>query len=276
MTNFRGVARTVTVALYLPACAGDMGDPPCRSLGGGRELCGGTSTVVPITSGDGSALIDARVDAKAVRLLVDTGAEMSVLSPSLVGGADRTLVQVDLCVGELCLKNETVYLWETPFSSATGDHAHGFIGMRTLKDFSVDFDRGASVGFALGSSPCSGPSVPMIFTEYGRPTVGVSLGSQPPTDVAVDTGSSYTLLGQASFDAHSADISGSTPASVCTVNGCTDGAAFTAGIASYCVGPVCESAVPIKYPVFDAVGMSFVSRRNARFDFPAATLAFCE
>jgi hypothetical protein len=60
------------------------------------------------------------------------------------------------------------------------------------------------------------------------------------------------------------------------VDGCQTGVAFTSELPSYCVGSQCESDLTVKYPVFDAVGMTFFARRRAMFDFSASALWFCE
>jgi hypothetical protein len=257
----------------LVACAAN---DDCRYLDTGRELCG-TSATAKVVSSDGSPVVDARLNGKPVRLLIDTGAEMTVISSKFLGAPDRTVTAVDeLCVGSLCLKKEPVYAWETPFSNAEGADSHGFVGMRTLTDFSLSLDHGTSVGLVFGASPCAGDSVPLTFTAQGTPLVSASADGQAAADTPVDTGSVYTLLGQSTVDAlPPASVSPSTPSSLCTVDGCQDSGAFIASLPSYCVGSVCETGLDVKFPVFDAVGMSFLSQRTARFDFPDKQLTFC-
>jgi hypothetical protein len=47
-------------------------------------------------------------------------------------------------------------------------------------------------------------------------------------------------------------------------------------VMSYCVFDTCEDNVPVKYPVFDAVGSSFLFLRRTAFDFPDSSIVFCE
>jgi hypothetical protein len=249
----------------------------CRDIGAYRRLCGEESVTMPILADDGSATIAARWGEHELRVLVDTGAEMTVLSSKLLGVPDQTVtVLTELCIGALCLRNEPVYAWETPFSSTDGSASNGFIGMRTLAAFSLEIDHGSSVTLAFGSRPCAGDSIPLAFGERGTPRVGVGVDVLGASEVGIDTGSVYTLLSQATADSlPSTSLAGEAPASICTVDGCQPSGAFTAELAGYCVGGACESKLGVKYPVFDGVGMTYFARRKTRFDFPDKRLWRC-
>jgi predicted aspartyl protease len=260
----------------LLGCGGVDEERPCTSLGGGRSLCGSQSATVPTISNDGSSLVTAKLDGRGVRVLVDTGAEMTTISSALLGATDKTVVIVDeLCLGDLCLRGEPVYAWETPFSSGDADAINGFVGMRTLKDFTVIYDHGTSITIEHGSMECAGDSVPIELDEYGIPRVEARVGSLASVSIPVDTGSTFSVIGPASAEALGAGLDPKTLASLCTVDGCQNGVAYTAALSSYCVGSACENDVTVKFPVFDAVGMSFLSRLEARFVFPEKVLQLC-
>jgi hypothetical protein len=268
----------VVLALVFLGCSGSSEDEQesCVTLESTRRVCGDKSVTLPFSSSDGSARVNARVNGKAVELLLDTGAEATVLSPSLLGVANETLASADeICFGALCLQNEPVYAWETPFSSASGDGPSGFVGMHTLKELRFELD-GSVALLELGGDACSGTSVPLVFNQYGIPMVDVTAHTLPSASIPIDTGATYTLFSQATSDALDAALEPKEPAPLCTVNGCQPNGAFTSLVPSYCVGTECETDVPVKFPAFDAVGMTYFARRHVQFDFSASSLWFCE
>lgn len=270
--------RTAVIVLGLGflGCSGSSDDEePCVTLEGSRRVCGEKSVTLPFASNDGSARVSARVNGKAVELLLDTGAESTVLSPSLLGVADETLATADeICFGDLCLENEPVYAWETAFSSASGPGPSGFVGMHTLEELRFELD-GAHATLGLGGYACSGTSVELVFSELGIPMVDVTAHTLPAASIPIDTGATYTLFSQATSDALDAALEAKEPAPLCTVNGCQPNGAFTSLVPSYCIGSECEPDLPVKFPAFDAVGMTYFARRHVQFDFSDASLRFC-
>lgn len=248
----------------------------CVTLETTRRICGAKSVTLPFTSSDGSARVAATVNGKDVELLLDTGAEATVLSPSLMGVADETLANVDeICFGDLCLENEPIYAWETPFSAASGEGTNGFVGMHTLKHLGLALDHAESATLSRYAEPCTGTSVPLGFDEHGIPLVDVSPHTLPASNISIDTGATYTLLSQATSDALEAALTDPQPAPLCTVAGCQATGAFTAVLSSYCVGNECENDLDVKFPAFDAVGMTYFGRRRVVFDFEGSSLWFC-
>jgi predicted aspartyl protease len=215
------------------------------------------------------------VNGQAVELLLDTGAEATVLSPGLLGVADETLGSAEeICFGEMCLQNEPIYAWETPFSSASGEGPSGFIGMHTLKELRFELD-GTQATLALGGGACSGTSVELVFSEFGIPMVDVTAHTLPVASIPIDTGATYTLFSQATSDALGVALEPKEPAPLCTVDGCQPNGAFTSLVPSYCIGSECETDVSVKFPAFDAVGMTYFARRHVQFDFSDSLLRFC-
>ena len=264
--------------LMLTACSSASAEEvTCRPLGGERQLCGSTSVTVPVVSTDQTPVVEARVGGKLVRLLLDTGAEKTTLSSTLLGVPDQVLMKApEICIGKLCLRREEIYAWDTRFSSPDAGATNGFVGMSTLRDFDLTLEHGQAVTLAHGSAPCAGTVVDLGQTDYGSPTASITVGPLEQKDVVIDTGSTFSLLSQSTVAAlDPAALAPKTSASLCTVNGCQDGVAFTAPLAHYCVGAECESDVTVKFPVFDAVGTSFLARRKVSFDFAGNQLWFC-
>ncbi len=265
-----------SLLLALTAACGSEAEPQiCVQLDERRTRCG-DEVVLTSISGTDAPIVQARLNGKPIRLLVDTGAEMTVISSSWLEVPDQVLTRAkSLCFGELCLRGEPIYAWETPFSSAEPEGINGFVGMSTLELFTLSFD-GDSIELAAGSAPCPGSPVPLTFTDYGSPRVDVTVAELSFPGTVIDTGALFTLLSDGTVQAlPPSTLTNSEPSEVCTVNGCTPGA-FVSNLSRYCVAHRCIDQLPVKHPVFDAVGMSFLAQTPVSFDFPGATLSFCE
>jgi hypothetical protein len=211
-------------------------------------------------------------------VLIDTGAQDPIISSSFLGVTDATWIRTqELCFGELCLRGEQVFAQDTEFSQPDAGATNGFIGMRTLRHFIVEFDHDQSVHFAQGASACAGSDSALTFGPEGTPFVDISIDGHDFPSVTVDSGSTYTVLSQASVDLLDPYVtSQSQIADLCTVNGCMTGVAHTSTVNQYCVFGSCEPNVPVKFPAFDAVGSSFLFLRHTAFDFPGSRLVFCD
>jgi hypothetical protein len=262
--------------LSLLGCSGT--DPnACRNLDNGIPLCGPTSIEVPVESDSSSPVILMKIDGRTLRALVDTGAEAPVVSSSWLGAPDGKWLRThELCFGDLCMKGEQVFAKDTEFSKADDSAINGFIGMRTLRHFIVEFEHGKNVRFTQGADACAGKTNPLTFGPQGTPFVDVTVDGQEMPGVTVDSGSTYTLLSKASvglLDSYVTDQS--ELADLCTVDGCKTGVAHTSVVNTYCVFDSCQESVPVKYPVFDAVGSSFLFLQDTAFDFPHSTIVSC-
>jgi hypothetical protein len=250
----------------------------CRNLDNGIPLCGPSSVEIPLEPGSASPLIAARIDGKDARVLIDTGAQDPIISSSFMGVSDAQWIRThELCFGQLCLEGEQVYAQDTEFSQPDAGSTNGFIGMRTLRHFIVEFEHGANVRLTQGAAACAGSAFPLTFGMEGTPFVDVSVDGHDFPSVTVDSGSTFTVLSQASVAMLDSYVTaqGQT-ADLCTVNGCMTGVAFTSSVNEYCVFGSCEQNVPIKYPAFDAVGSSFLFLRDTAFDFPNSRGVFCQ
>ncbi len=268
----------VLLAWLALGCSSQAADEEaCRALDAKRQLCGATSITLPVVSDDQTPVVQALVNGKPVRLLLDTGAEKTTLSSTLLELPDQVLARLpELCLGKMCLRREEIYAWDSKFSAAAEGEINGFIGMSTLRDFGLTLDHGTEVDLELGGAPCAGQALSLSYTDYGSPEIDVTVDTESQSGVVIDTGATFTLLSQATVASlEPTHLEPKKPASLCTVNGCTDGVAFTAELPVYCAGAVCENDVPVKFPVFDAVGSSFLSRRRAAFDFAGNQLVFC-
>lgn len=112
-----GIALGLTFTLRAFGCSGSNDANESRNLDNGIPLCGPTSVLVPLETGNSSPVIMARIDGRAARVLIDTGAEAPIISASWLGVSDgQWLRSHELCFGELCLRGEQVFAQDTEFS----------------------------------------------------------------------------------------------------------------------------------------------------------------
>jgi hypothetical protein len=270
------------VALFVPlvlfaGCGGaSPGEPPCRVRSDHTQACGPTRVSLEIT-GSGGLVVEGTIDGRHARLLVDTGASRTVISSTLLGVADQTGALSSVCVGDLCFPREPVWAWDTPFSDAAPDAINGFIGMSTLQYLLVGIDHADRVILDSVGTGCRGAASPITFTDPGgTPLVDVRAGTLPEATLALDSGSLFTVLDPTTATALGAELSEVAPASLCTVDGCKDQTASTATLRTYCVFGVCTENLPVKFPIWDAVGLSYLSRFRVDLDFPRKRFVYCD
>lgn len=249
----------------------------CRNLENGIPLCGPDSVEVPLEAGSSSPVIIARINGREARVLVDTGAQAPIISSSWLGVSDAQWIRTEeLCFGELCLEGEQVYAQDTEFSQPDAAAINGFIGMRTLQHFAVEFVHGTSVRFSQKPT-CQGVTHPLAFGDEGTPFADIRIDGHAFSHVAIDSGSTFTVLSQATVDLLAPYVTArGQVADLCTVDGCMTGVAQSSSVKEYCVFDVCEPNVPVKFPAFDAIGSSFLFLQDSVFDFPNGNLAFCD
>lgn len=256
---------------------GCEGTNECRKLDNGNELCGPTSVEVPLEPDSPSPIIIAKLNGRAIRVMIDTGAEAPIISSSWLNTTDDQWVRThELCFADLCMKNEQVFAKDTEFSKGDESAINGFIGMRTLKHFTIEFDHDQALRFIQGGNSCSGETNDLTIGPHGTPFVDINIDGQVFPGVTVDSGSAYTVLSKTTVGLLDTYVTAtSQPADLCTVNGCKTGVANTSSVMSYCVFGSCQTDVAVKYPVFDGVGSSFLFLQHTSFDFPRSTLTSC-
>lgn len=270
-----GVACGVSF-LTLVACGSGGEESQCRVDADRSQTCGPSRVVLPIAENRG-LVVEGTLDGRPVHLLVDTGAERTVVSSTLLGKPDESGALVnELCAGELCFRKEPVWAWDTPFSTDQADGINGFLGMNTLRELIVGIDHGGHVILDSRGTACAGRGSPLTFTEHETPLVKARVGSGAEATLALDTGSLFTVLGPETAGALTGEFANVAPTNLCTVNGCNDSSASTAVLASYCVFDRCTENVPIKFPVWDAVGFSYLLRFRIDLDFRAQSFVYCE
>jgi predicted aspartyl protease len=250
----------------------------CRDLGGGHRACGARMAEVPIIGSDGAFIVAGRVNGRQAELLVDTGADTTVISSQFLAVADQSSRWLDeLCLGDYCLAREAIFAWETPFSSMVAGAPQGFVGMSTLAHLSVSFAFGKQLTIGDGGDGCSGHSVALTLSEVGTPLAAIRLDGSDFGDMTIDTGAARSVLAQATVDRLGGYLKDqAVPTSSCTVFGCSDNSAYLGRVQELCVGDVCARDVEVKFPAWDAVGANWLAGHNVRFDFRQRAVIFCD
>jgi hypothetical protein len=230
---------------------------------------------LPVVAG-GSLVVQGSIQRRPVNLLVDTGAERSIVAPELLGVPEQSGVLVgELCIGDLCLHHAEVWAETTPFSAPGDGEINGLLGMNTLRDFVVGIDHTDSVTLAFHGTPCVGSAHPLTPLDRGLLGVASRIASSDRGTLVLDTGAMQSVLSQATADELVTLLENPQSAPICTIDGCIDGGATTATVPQYCVFDACAAEVTVKYPVWDAVGFGTLNRFRLDLDIPAHNLVFC-
>ncbi|MGH7434624.1 MAG: retroviral-like aspartic protease family protein [Polyangiaceae bacterium] len=250
-----------------------------RGQGSPGTVCGVTSATLPVEPGYGAPVVDATVNGTPVKLLLDTGSSAPLLSSTqLLGAANHTWVSgVDLCVGALCFAGVQAYVENSPFTDGAPGDTQGVMGAAILSDLTYELDHLKAVTLSLGGPSCSGSSVAFTLNAALQPVVAAQFdGVTPSMPVLLDTGATETVLDTATAALLGAQLTaGQQPASVCTVNGCTADGGFESTLQAVCVGAHCAQNVTVKYPAWDAVGVTYFSAFHVAFDNAKTKLVFC-
>ncbi len=267
--------------LLLTAC------DDCESLGGAAEVCGDFNVTLPLA--DHYPVVDATINGEPARVLLDTGVGYNAASPTMgyvsatLLGSQQTHVYVDsVCLGGMCLRDVTMYAVDTPFSEAGEGAINATLGMGLFRRFDLEFDHmeTVSLSYPAGGDPfdvCASPAVPLTDDEFGRPFVdSVTADDQALGALLLDTGAKYTLRDQSTVDAlapylqENAEEEGG-----CSFDGCEDDGYFVSTLNQYCVAETCVENLPVKYPVWNVVGCTYLENFRAVVSFKTNELALC-
>jgi hypothetical protein len=272
----RPVVRRLVVVFLLVASLSCESD--CEYLGEAGGLCGERRVTVPFVAGAaGLPIIEATIAGKPVWLLVDTGASASFVSSSLLGtGGEGWTTIGALCIGGLCLRNHPAWAMDTVFSSAEPGMINGLLGMEALKHFQLELDHGKGLTLSRDKTTCPGPTHQLTFDEHGRPHLEASVDGRSLGTTLLDTGALFTLLSDQAVAGLPYLTDGAASSGGCAITGCTDTGKFTSTAKQFCVNTTCLDAVPVKYPVWDAIGGTFLRRFRTEVDFAGRTVRFCD
>ncbi len=232
----------------------------------------------PIVQMQGWPVVEARIEGRPARILMDTGASSIVVSAALLGLRDRAWhTLAELCIGELCIDEATVWAEDNQLVTATpGDlQVHGLIGMSLLRYGVLELDHGRTIRFGFRDEVCAGTAIPVSFDDSGRPLAAAAIDGAGLGPVLLDSGALYTVLADQTVDRLAPYLRDSAmPTTACDVSGCNQSASLGL-LREVCVGTQCEQMVDVKFPVWDAIGNSFLTRGRYAFHPHASELVRC-
>jgi len=180
-----------------------------------RFADGARTPWLPLAPGRGLVEIDAEVDGRKVRAVVDTGAQLSAVDRRLAAslGLPRTLaapilaygvsgrpalthtVTLDLALPGLAAPGiRAAVLDLVELSQSNGRPFELLIGRNLLSELvlEVDFplDRARFLAAGAYRTPIDGQVIPLIRQAGGAPTLPVSIEGRPPLPLLLDTGAS--------------------------------------------------------------------------------------
>jgi predicted aspartyl protease len=267
----------LTGAAFIAAILTSSCGSNCLELGTAGSVCGEREATVPILEdGQGMPVVAGTLDGVPIRLLLDSGASRILISATLLGQKPEGYRTVSsLCIGTLCLSEATVWARDSVFSAPDVGAINGLIGIDVLGAFLVEFDHGRSVVFNPKAGVCAGTAVPLSLDGNGRPMVAASLDGESLGAILLDTGALYTLFAETTAAKAPYLAESAVSSTGCSIDGCTTGLS-TSQARQVCVGDVCMSDVPVKYPVWDAIGDSFLFQHRVDLDCPRERLIFCD
>ena len=270
----QSLLRLAAATLIVAACGDD-----CTYLDSNAgTLCGADSVETESLKMNALPTLSATLGNRELSLLLDTGAEATVLSASLLSAPDQSYYRLPspLCLGgDFCLEDTRVYAWDTALSSPEVDEINGIIGMDVLRHFAFKLNRGETIGLHRSLPPCNGNNtVPLKYTETGSPTADAHIDNIIFPNFLLDTGAAVCLLTEdtvSALDSYFRDDA--VPSEGCTAAGCND--VFLSHLDRICIGDTCSENVETKYPAWNALGGSFFAAFNLELDFPRDTLRIC-
>jgi predicted aspartyl protease len=193
--------------LPLAACANSSG-PSCVQV---------QNASLPVTfTAQGLPVVDIVVAGQTLHMLVDTGAEITIITPAAAkkipsgfvdggtirmegvnGGLDSQARSVQLMrLGGISVKNEEVFVTKLAIPDNQGNEIDGNIGEDILKNFNIGLDFPHhqldlfSRGGCASAFPWSGPFAPLPFPAgQNGPKITFYIDGQPITGM-VDSGTS--------------------------------------------------------------------------------------
>lgn len=202
-------------------------------------------------------------------MLVDTGANVTIVPESLFGSLQSGSVLIPaMCLQNgICFRNVPVLTANSAFTQDRHGYFNGIIGMDLLAwfDLSIDYKNG-KVYFSdiQGSPSLDQVNVPFVYNN-SIPHTSIDLDGRHYNSIVLDTGSAYTRITPAMYDALSVkpDILFETV----TYNFNNQETVSYVDLDNYCLGDACPLEVLSQIGDWPAVGGSFFREYLTTFKF---------
>jgi len=202
-------------------------------------------------------------------MLVDTGANVTIVPESLFDSSQSGKVRIPkMCLQNgICYRNVSVLTADSAFAQDRQGYFNGIIGMDLLAwfDLSIDYKNGKVYFSDIQGSPSSDQvNVPFVYSN-SIPHTSIDLDGSHYNSIVLDTGSAYTRIIPAMYDALTVkpDILFETVA----YNFNNQEMVFYIDLNNYCVGDACSSKILSQIGDWPAVGGSFFREYLTTFKF---------
>lgn len=202
-------------------------------------------------------------------MLVDTGANGTIVPESLFGSSQSGKVHIpEMCLENgICFRNVPVLTADSAFAQDRHGYFNGIIGMDILAwfDLSIDYKNG-KVYFSDIQEPPSPDQVAVPFVYSNSiPHTSIDLDGTQYDSILLDTGSAYTRITLAMYDALTVkpDILFETV----TYNFNNQETVSYIDLSNYCAGEGCPSGILSQIGEWPAVGGSFFREYLTTFKF---------
>ncbi len=231
--------------------------------------------MLELKKGTDLPIVDASIGDIPIKALIDTGSSAVVVSSSLLHRKDgETIFLPKICFHNLCFNEVRTLVKDTAFSNM--GEIQAIIGMPILQHLVVEHDGLRSVTLLRAMPACKGRSYAMQPDKFGRPHIAIHLDDQRVDDFLIDTGAARTLLDASTISRLQTYVTAQAqPDKGCSFSSC-DEKVLSSMIKQVCIADQCTDDVAIKYPVWNALGFSFLEHFRFAMDFVRQEIIFCE
>lgn len=224
-------------------------------------VCGSLHADAKFLASDGWPVIQGNVENRDVVLLLDSGASHNMLYGPKFGLRPGTLWTVDrVCVNEMCVEDVPFTVSDAQILNGAGaDDPQVILGVPFLSGMVITFDHARKIHINAEPHVCPGEAIALTPGASGRPHLDITINGEAFPRVLLDTGAARTVLSAEDAEALQPGLRAhEQPTEICTLTQCQHG--YLSQVREICVGDVCEQDVEVKYPVWTAVGMSFLGK----------------
>lgn len=216
------------------------------------------------------------VNGRPGRVIVDSGSASSVFSSTWQDASNESrALDVRVTLGRSRVNLAIAWMVDSPFSNPKG--INGLLGADVLYD--LDYYRQPGlVTFSPRPLHCGGRIIRLRDGGSRRPFLDdVRIGELALRNVLLDSGAVDVVLSPATAALLPEAVrTGAREVGFCTFDGCQESGAYTTTVPEVCVAGSCEQSVSVKWPAWDAVGLSWLNRHSYIISLRRMELEVCE
>lgn len=262
--------RFLVLVVLLGACN------PCKQLSM-ADVCDLEEVTLPTRQAGRYDTLPVTVQGRAGRVIVDTGSSGTVFSATWQGVPNHSAgSDVRVLLGGMRIQAAYASFIDSPFSSAEVGEINGLLGTNILYGLSYRSDPGRSATLSVEHLGCGGAVVRLRDGGSNRPYLDdVVVAGLRLRNVMLDTGAAGVLLSAGTAALLADELVGAEEVGYCSFDGCSDSGAFTTTVPEVCVAGICEADVTVKWPAWDAIGLSWLNRHSYIVSLGRMELEIC-